>query len=99
MRYLRNGQILLAVTLAISTVSWGQAGGRRGAQAQQAAPAGNAPGRGAAVGAGAAPASGVGDFFSYDTTAGSGLAIPDSQPVETHQKIALNGETLAYTAR
>ena len=26
-------------------------------------------------------------------------AIPDGQPVETHQKITLNGESLAYTAR
>jgi hypothetical protein len=75
--------------------AWGQ-GGRAGraasaqqtptpqAEAQHAGPAGR--------GGGAAK------FYNYDSTAGSGPAIPDAPPAETHQKITLNGEALAYTA-
>ena len=39
------------------------------------------------------------DFYSYDTSAGSASAISDAKPEETHQKITVNGEALAYTAR
>ncbi len=102
MQYVRMGEVLLVLTLGISAAAWGQGGnGRAGraAGAQSGTPA-TAPaatagrgGRGGDTGAGAT------EFFNYDPSAGSGLAIPDSQPVETHQKITVNGEALAYTAR
>ena len=37
--------------------------------------------------------------FIVDTSAGSAPAISESQPVETHQKVPVNGQPLAYTAR
>jgi carboxypeptidase C (cathepsin A) len=93
-------QILLLLTLTMAFAAWGQ-GGRagRGTAAQQAAPAANPAGN--AAGRGGAPAinSGTGDFYNYDTTASGGPAIPDAPPVETHQKMAANGESIAYTAR
>ena len=116
MRYIRNGQILLAITLGMPFAAWAQGGGRAGraAAAQQGAapataaatpaasagtpagaPAAGRGGRGGAAGGGASTS----EFYNYDTTAGAGAAIPDSQPTETHQKITLNGEALAYTAR
>ena len=93
MRCIRNGQILLVITLGVSFIAWGQGGGQtgRGAAAQQAGTAGRG-GRGGAGGS-------ASDFYNYDTAAGSGVAIPDSPPVETHQKITVDGEVLAYTAR
>jgi carboxypeptidase C (cathepsin A) len=98
MRYIRNGQILLVITLGIWSIAWGQGGrGRAGAAQQAGAPASapaTAAGRGAATTAG-----GGGEFYNYDTAAGSGPAIPDAPPTETHQKITVNGEALAYTAR
>ncbi len=42
---------------------------------------------------------GPSEFFDFDTTAGSEPPIPDAPPAETHQKITLNGESLAYTTR
>ncbi len=111
MRYIRNGQILLAVVLTTGTLAWGQGRNGRGAAAQQqtgapaaqaapqvGAPAAAATGRGGRNG-GAAPANGPNEFFDFDTTAGSEPPIPDGPPAETHQKITLNGEALAYTAR
>ena len=96
-----NGRILLSIALAASLSAWGQGGngraGRAAAAAQQAAaaPAGTAGrgGRGGEAGGGAT------EFFNYDPSAGSGPAIPDAPPAETHQKITLNGDALAYTAR
>ncbi|SPE26989.1 Peptidase S10, serine carboxypeptidase [Candidatus Sulfopaludibacter sp. SbA3] len=103
MRHLRHGRILLVITLGISSNAWGQGGtgraGRAAAAQQAGAPAtapATPPGRGAAaVGAGG----GASDFYTYDPAAGSGPAIPDSQPTEAHQKITSNGEALAYTTR
>jgi carboxypeptidase C (cathepsin A) len=115
MRYIRNGQILLVITLGMPFAAWAQGGGRAGraAAAQQgAAPAtaagapaaaagtpaaAGAAGRGGRGGGAAAPS--TSEFYNYDTTAGAGAPVPDSQPTETHQKITLNGEALAYTAR
>jgi carboxypeptidase C (cathepsin A) len=96
MRCIRNGQFLLVITLGLSFSAWGQGGSSqagRGAATQQAGAAGRG-GRGGGGGGG-----GASDFYNYDTTAGSGMAIPDAQPTETHQKITVNGEALAYTAR
>ena len=50
-------------------------------------------------GRGGDPSGGASEFYNYDTTAGSEPAIPDAPPAETHQKITVNGEALAYTAR
>jgi carboxypeptidase C (cathepsin A) len=116
MRYIRNGQILLAIMLGVPFAAWAQGGraGRAAAAQQGAAPATAAGTPAAATGAPAgAPAAAAGrggrggggavastsEFYNYDTTAGSGAPIPDSQPTETHQKITVNGEALAYTAR
>jgi carboxypeptidase C (cathepsin A) len=99
MRCLRYGQFLLVVTLGISFSAWGQGGGQagRGAAAQGAATQqSGAAGRGGARGAGGGGAAG---FFNYDPTASSGMQIPDARPVETRQKITINGEPFAYTAR
>lgn len=108
MRYGRSGQILLAMTIGISLTAWGQGGraGRTGA-AQPAGTPGTAPaatpanagGRGGAAGGTAAGAGGAVDFYNYDTTAFQQAPIPDGPPTETHQKITVNGEALAYTAR
>ena len=106
MRYRRTGQILFVITLGIGCTAWGQGGngrGARGAAAQQPgvpanAPA-NTPGRGGRAGADGTGAATAAEFYNYDTTAGSAPAIPDAQPTETHQKINVNGEPLAYTAR
>jgi carboxypeptidase C (cathepsin A) len=96
MRWIRNGKFLLVITIGLSYSAWGQGSSSqagRGAAAQQA----GAAGRGARAGGGGG--AGAGDFYNYDTTAGAGMAIPDTQPVETHQKIIVDGEALAYSAR
>lgn len=99
MRYRRHREIHLLLTLAVAVTAWGQGGraGRAAATQQPAptgAPAGNAGGRGAP-----AVSSGAGDFYNYDPTANAAPTIPDAPPMETHQKIGVNGETVAYTAR
>jgi carboxypeptidase C (cathepsin A) len=94
---------LLGLGLALVLAAWGQ-GGRnaagRGAPggAAPAAQTGGRAGRGAEAGA-AAPAGGGLDFYNYDATANAGQAIADSPATETHQKITVNGQALAYTAR
>lgn len=97
MRTIRRGPSLLAIALAVACTAWGQGGtGRAGraSAAPQQAPAAGRGGRGGNTG----PAST--EFYNYDSTAAAaGPAIPDAPPAETHQKIAVNGETLAYTAR
>jgi carboxypeptidase C (cathepsin A) len=94
-------QVLLALTLGISFAAWGQGGraGRAGAQAAgtpTAAPPAATAGRGGRGGDTGAAAT---EFYNYDPAASSGVPISDGQPAETHQKITLNGEALAYTAR
>jgi len=86
-----NGRILLAIVLGASLAAWGQDGnGRAGRAAAQQAPAPpGAPGRGGAAT----------EFFNFDSTAVAGPSIPDAPPAETHRKITINGEPLAYTAR
>lgn len=106
MRYIRNGRILLVITLGISFTAWGQGGsgraGRAAAAQQPGAPAAvpaAVPAAAAGRGGGAAVAGGAGEFYNFDTTAGSVPPIPDAPPTETHQKITVDGEALAYTAR
>src|ERR1700693_1163039 len=119
MRYIRNGQILLAIMLGVPFAAWAQGGraGRAAAAQQGVAPATAAGAPAAAAGTPAgAPAAAAGgggggggggrgggaavpstsEFYNYDTTASAGAPIPDSQPTETHQKITVNGEALAY---
>jgi len=101
--------------LGISLAAWGQGGGRAGraAGAQQAgapqtaapqvpaqqtpAPQAGAAGRGGRGGGGAGPS--TSPFYDYDPAASVAPPIPDAPPTETHQKITVNGEALAYTAR
>ena len=94
MRYSRNGQILLVITLGISFIALGQGGGQadRGAATQQA----GAAWRGGRGGGGSGGAS---DFYTYDRTAGSGQAIPNAPPVETHQKIAVRQRSFRQNGR
>ncbi len=118
MQCIRNGQILLVITLGMPFAAWAQGGraGRAAAAQQGAAPAtaagtpaaaagtpagtpAPAAGRGGRGGGGGGGAASTSEFYNYDTTAGSGSSIPDSPPTETHQKITVNGEALAYTAR
>jgi len=84
--------------------AWGQ-GGRnaagRGAPGGAAAGAqtGGRAGRGAEAGTTAVPAAGGAlDFYNYDPSAGTSLPISDAPAAETHQKITVGGQTLAYTA-
>jgi carboxypeptidase C (cathepsin A) len=93
---------LLAITVATSSIAWGQGGGRgrAAAAAQQAAPPpATGPTAPAGRGGRGGEAAAADDFFTYDTAAATAPAIPDSPPAETHQKISVNGDTLAYTAR
>jgi carboxypeptidase C (cathepsin A) len=105
--------IALAMPFGAWSQGGGRAGRAAAAAAQQgaapgvaAAPAAAAPGaaaagapagRGGRGGGGAAPA--TSEFYNYDTNVGTGAPISDAPPTETHQKIALGGETLAYTTR
>jgi len=91
--------ILLATMVGTSWIAWGQGGrGRAAAAAQQAPPALNTPAAPAGRG-GATEAAGSGDFFNYDPSAAAAPSIPDSPPAEAHQKIAIGGDSLAYTSR
>jgi carboxypeptidase C (cathepsin A) len=111
MRYIRNAQILLVIMLSMPLAAWAQGGNGRAGRAAAAAQTGAAPATGAPAAATGAPAAGRGgrggagaapstsEFYNYDTTAGMGGPIPETQPTETHQKITVNGEALAYTAR
>jgi len=107
MKIIRFVRVLLTIVLGISFLAWGQGGGQanRGAAAQSASPQqtgapGSAAQRGGGGGTrGGGGSSGPGDFFTYDPSATTGIPIPDMPPVETHQKISVNGEPLAYTAR
>ncbi|MGA2585494.1 MAG: hypothetical protein ABSF88_00495 [Candidatus Aminicenantales bacterium] len=56
-------------------------------------------GSGSQAGRGGRGGGGAADFYNYDSTATAGIPIPDAKPTETHQKIMINGEILAYTAQ
>ena len=107
MRYVRQGLILWVTALFVSFTAWGQGGSGRAGRAGAAQPAGtpatapaSAPatpaGRGGGGGRGTASSS---EFYDYDTAAGTAMPVPDAPPAETRQKIAVNGEALAYTTR
>ena len=88
---------LLAATLAVASFAWGQGAGRgRGAQPPASPQTGSQTSPpGARGGTAANPG---GDFYNYDTNA-SGTPATETASNETHQKISLNGQALAYTAR
>ncbi len=95
MRCTRYGKFLLLITFGVSFSAWGQGGGSQsGRGAPPQGPAAQQSGAGARGGRG-----GAGDLYNYDPTAASSIAIPDAPPVETHQKMTVNGEAIAYTAR
>ncbi len=92
---------LLSVSLAVSAQ-----GGRQGRGAPAAQPGtppnGNTGITGGRVGRGAdggTASSGALDFYNFDPAAGAGPRFSEAAPVETHQKIAISGQALAYTAR
>jgi carboxypeptidase C (cathepsin A) len=111
MRYVRHRNLLFLTALTASIV-WGQGGGRRGNPASQAeaaqapapqtgATAPAATGRGGGRGNAAAGQASANEFYNYDPTAavarqGGNNDVP---PVETHQKITVNGQAFAYTTR
>jgi carboxypeptidase C (cathepsin A) len=109
MRCVRLGNMLLAITLGASSLL-GQGGGRRGnpaaqpgAQQQTGAQAGT-PQTGApqaGTGRGGGGDAGSSDFYNFDPTATQSRpgANADAPPVETHQKITVNGQSVAYTTR
>jgi carboxypeptidase C (cathepsin A) len=95
MRHLPRRRFLLVVILGILLSAWMQGAwaqggsGRGGAQGPPAQPAG----RGGARGGSAT------GFYDFDPTAPAGMAIADAPPTEVHQKVVINGQPLAYTAR
>lgn len=91
-RGLLAGIVGLGLSLTLS--AQGQnAGGQTSGRAGRGAQAGAARGGRAGV-----PES-AGDFYDFETGAPSTAPIPDSPPSESHQKITIGGQTLAYTAR
>jgi carboxypeptidase C (cathepsin A) len=112
MLHTRNGRTLLVIALGVPLAVWGQGGraGRAAAQ-QQNAPQQQAPATQTAAPPAANPQAGGGgrgfgpvapatsSFYDYDASAGASMAIPDGPPAETHQKVTVNGEAIAYTAR
>jgi carboxypeptidase C (cathepsin A) len=106
MRYVSHGRILLSLALGATSLLWGQGAGRRGTTAPTTATPATSPaaepaaGRGGGRGGAAAGATGS-EFFDFDATASQTRLGPnvDGAPAETHQKITVNGQPLAYTAR
>jgi carboxypeptidase C (cathepsin A) len=102
MRCIPNRQLLVVITLGLAFGAWGQGGSGRGAATQGTAAQGAATQQAGAAGRGGVRGGGGGGsvgFYNYDTSASSGMAIPDAPPAETRQKITVNGEALTYTAR
>ena len=108
MRYRRHGRLLLVSALGVLLAAWIQAVWAQGGSARGAAPApaAQAPGaqQTAAAGRGGGARGGAGGggaagFYDFDTSASAGIPIPDAAPMESHQKVIVNGEPLAYTAR
>src|SRR5512140_374736 len=105
MTNLRYGRLLLVVVLGLTLATWfdevrAQGGGQRGAAQGSPAPAAAAQqagqaGRGGTRGG----AGGAASFYDFDATASTGTAAPDASPTEVHEKISVNGQPLAYTAR
>ena len=99
MAYPGRTRILLLLTLCVPTLLHAQGGRGRGAAAAaaQGQPAAT-PNTGRGAPAATAPTGGL-DFFNFDPSASNAPAIPDSPPAESHQKISVGADSLAYTAR
>jgi carboxypeptidase C (cathepsin A) len=54
---------------------------------------------GGQAGRGAPPQTTGAGLYNYDTAANAGMPAPDAKPAETRQKVTIDGEVLAYTAR
>jgi carboxypeptidase C (cathepsin A) len=97
----RQGRVLFVIILCASICAWGQGSGQaaRGAPPQQSVTAQQA-GAQQQGGAGAqrGQRGGAVGFYDYDATAQGGMPAP-GKPAETHQKIGLNGEILAYATQ
>ena len=99
--------VALGIFLGMCLSAWGQ-GGRSGRTAaaqstrqpaaEQQAPAAQPPAAAGRGGREAATGGASNEFYNYDAKAPAG-AVPDVPPVETHQKVSLNGETVAYTVQ
>ncbi len=107
MQYVSKGKILLAITLGASSMAWGQGGGRRAnAAAQPAATQAGTPqaaqptAQTGGTGRGGATAPATSGFYNFDPTASQVRTTVnfDAPPVETHQKITINGQPFGYTA-
>jgi carboxypeptidase C (cathepsin A) len=101
MRYVRQRRLVLVLIFSAGIQGvWAQGGSGRGAAQGPAAqgPPAQPAGRGGARG-GAGAGGGATGFHDFDTTASAGMVIPDAAPTEVHQKITINGQPLAYTAR
>ena len=112
MRSPRSAGLLVAIVFGLCATAWAQGGSGRagrgtaaqgtpaqGASVQQQAPPGATAGRGGRGGTGGTSAGRAVAFYDFDTAAAAGAGIADVKPAETHQKIVINGEPLAYTAR
>lgn len=106
MRNARYGGMLLAIVVSASPLLWGQRGGRgaSGTTQQAGAPPAAAPaaqtGAPAATGAGRGGGGGASDeFYNFNPAAAQVRTDPnaDKPPVETQQKITVNGQPFAYT--
>jgi len=94
-----QGRGTAAGTAAAATQSAIGQQGAPGRGAQAATPQTGAPAGGRGARGGGASSGGASDFYDYQTSAAMGMVPGDAPPVESHQKITVNGETLAYTAR
>ncbi len=112
MRYGRYGTLLLAIALGAAPSLWAQRGGRgaAAAAAQAGAPAAAPAATGATApavtpqggrggGGGAAGGGASDEFYNFNPAAAQSRPDPnvDKAPVETHQKITVGGQALAYT--
>lgn len=91
MRHVTRALLILAVGFGLVLPLGAQSGrGRASTDSGQT-------GRGAPAGRGGT--GGAGGLFTYDPTASSGQVESDAPPTESHQKVTIHGEVVAYTAR
>ena len=97
---IRNAVGLLLILVAAAEGMEAQGGRQASGQpaptaaGPQAGGAGRGGGRGAAGGG-----AGADGLYAFDPTASSMATLPDGPPVETHQKVTLDGVAVTYTAR
>ncbi|HKA00533.1 MAG TPA: hypothetical protein VKE70_28670 [Candidatus Solibacter sp.] len=100
---MRHRPLVAALCIVCTSFITFAQGGRRGTQNTQ--PGAQPPGATQNAGRGGrgaeTPAASTGalDFYNFDPAASAAPSIPDAPPIETHQKITINGQPLAYAAR